>query len=68
MVRRLRRRAISVRRIEIELLTLRVEIAIVCITALGISALCLGHNGTILASIVGAIAGLSGYQIGKRAS
>lgn len=39
--------------------------AILCITALLALAICLGHNGALLASGSALIAGLAGYEVGK---
>ena len=44
------------------------EIAIISITAIEITALCTGVDGTVLAAVVGAIAGIAGYSIGKKVS
>ena len=46
--------------------TIKACVAIVCITALEIYALSQNINGTALAAVVGIIAGLGGYVLGKR--
>ena len=43
------------------------EVAIVAIALIEIAALAMGMNGTVLALAVGAIAGIAGHEIGKRA-
>jgi len=40
-------------------------VSISCITAIEITALCLGYDGAILAGVIAAIAGIGGYTIGK---
>lgn len=46
-------------------------VGVVCLTAYGISALCLGHNGTIMTGtivVIGSIiAGTIGFALGKKA-
>ena len=41
-------------------------VAILAIGGLAAYGLFLGHNGTLLLTAIAAIAGLAGYQIGKR--
>lgn len=41
-------------------------VAIGAITVLEAVALYMGVNGTVLAAVVAAIAGIAGYQVGKR--
>jgi len=42
-------------------------VAISCLTALEMTALIMGIDGTALSVVVAAIAGLGGYAIGKKA-
>lgn len=43
-------------------------VAMLCITALAITAMLLNINGAILATAVGCVAGLGGYFAGKKQS
>lgn len=42
--------------------------AIFGLTALGVTALIMGVNGTLLAALMAAIGGLGGYGVGKKAN
>ena len=42
------------------------EIGIICITALGAVALFKGIDGVIFGAVIAAIAGIAGYETGKR--
>ena len=47
--------------------TVKALVAMACITVLEAIAMYLGVNGTLLAGVVAALAGLGGYAIGKMA-
>lgn len=41
-------------------------VAIICVTALGITALICGHDGTVLSTVVGLVTGVAGYILGGK--
>jgi len=43
-------------------------VAIACLTTLEMTALIMGVDGIVFSVVVGAIAGLGGYAVGKKAS
>ena len=45
--------------------TIKAIVAMGCITALEIAALVMGINGSVLALVVAALAGIAGYEIHK---
>ncbi len=46
--------------------TLKAIVAMACITTMELYALSQGINGVALTAVIGALAGLGGYAIGKR--
>lgn len=46
--------------------TLKVIVAIICITVLEVTALLVGFNGSLLRFVLVVIAGLCGFTVGKK--
>lgn len=48
--------------------TILIIVALICITLIEVTALFLGFNGALLTLVIGALAGLVGYEVKARKS